>query len=387
MRRKIYELCGLLAVIACAAALVGFPKEAVQAASDGLQLCLNVIVPSLFPFFVISNLAVELGLAARIGRGIEPAMRRLFNVSGACASAFVLGFVGGYPVGARTAISLYERGECSRREAERLLSFCNNSGPAFILGVVGAGVFADNRVGLLLYLVHGLASVIVGLCFRGWKSGSDVRRAPKPKEQASRAGFAEAFTSSVKSAFASSLNICGFVIFFTVIIKMMFISGILPLLSEAISVVLAPIGMDEEMSTRLITGIIELSSGVWSLSDAAGSLSTGAAMAAFMLGWAGISVHCQTLSFLCDSGLSGRTYIIGKLMHGVISAALVWLAFCIIPFEEAAAAYLARQVSGIASMDFVGSLAISAVCAGVLAGFMLLFAGITEKRLEKERKI
>ena len=110
MRRKIYELLGTLALICCGAALVCFPKEAVEAASGGLELCLNVIIPSLFPFFVISTLAVELGLAEKMGRLIQPVMRRLFNVSGACASAFVLGFVGGYPVGARTAIALYERG-------------------------------------------------------------------------------------------------------------------------------------------------------------------------------------------------------------------------------------------------------------------------------------
>ena len=143
MRRKIYEFLGMLALIGCAAALLCYPGEAVDAASKGLELCLNVIIPSLFPFFVISTLTVELGLAQKMGRIIEPMMRRIFNVSGACASAFVLGFVGGYPVGAKTAIALYERGECSRREAERLLSFCNNSGPAFILGVVGTSVFAD----------------------------------------------------------------------------------------------------------------------------------------------------------------------------------------------------------------------------------------------------
>ncbi|MDD6188526.1 MAG: nucleoside recognition domain-containing protein [Clostridiales bacterium] len=387
MHRKIYELLGMLAVLGCAAALVCFPKEAVKAASDGLTLCLNVIIPSLFPFFVISTLAVDLGLAARIGRLIEPLMRRLFNVSGACAAAFVLGFVGGYPVGARTAISLYERGECSRREAERLLSFCNNSGPAFILGVVGTSVFSDNRVGLLLYLVHGIASVMTGILFRRWKGGSDMTRPKLRQSSAVRPSFAAAFTEGVKSSFASTLNICGFVIFFTVLIKMLFLSGILPFLADAVAFALSPLGVDGDMARRLLTGVIELSSGVWSLSGAAESLSAGAAMAAFMLGWAGISVHCQTLSFLCDSGLSAKTYIIGKLIHGILSAALVWLAFDILPFEEAAAAYLARQVSGIAELSFAASLTISLLCALALAALVIIFAAISEKRVEKEEKV
>ncbi len=107
-------------------------------------------------------------------------MRPLFHVSGACASAFALGFIGGYPVGAKTAISLYENGMCTKTEAERLLAFCNNSGPAFILGVVGAGVFASSRVGVLLYLAHAAASICIGILFRftrpaqppGGRSGS-----------------------------------------------------------------------------------------------------------------------------------------------------------------------------------------------------------------------
>ena len=384
MRRKIYEFLGMMALIGCAAALLCYPGEAVEAASKGLELCLNVIIPSLFPFFVISTMTVELGLAQKMGRIIEPMMRRIFNVSGACASAFVLGFVGGYPVGAKTAIALYKRGECSRREAERLLSFCNNSGPAFILGVVGTSVFADNRVGLLLYLVHGIASVITGLCFRGWRGGSDTSRPLRPQMSGTRKGFAAVFTEGVKSSFASTINICGFVIFFTVIIKMLAISGVLPAVARGAAMIF---GMEEESARRLITGVIEMSSGVWSLSSAADSLSSGAAMAAFMLGWAGISVHCQTLSFLCDSGLSAKTYIAGKLMHGLISAALVWLAFRILPFEEAAAAYLARQISGIAGMNFAAALSISAFCALIMAIMLIIVAFIGEKRLEKRRNM
>ena len=385
MRRKIYELLGTLALVCCAAALVCFPKEAVEAASSGLELCLNVIIPSLFPFFVISTLAVDLGLAERMGRLIEPVMRRLFNVSGACASAFVLGFVGGYPVGARTAIALYERGECSRREAERLLSFCNNSGPAFILGVVGASVFADNRVGLLLYLVHGLASVITGVCFRRWRGGSDNNRPRLSRGDKVRPNFAAAFTGGVKNSFASTLNICGFVIFFTVLIKMLVLSGVLPAAAKGAALLLRPLGLDEDTARRLLIGVIEMSSGVWSLSAAAESLSSGAAMAAFMLGWAGISVHCQTLSFLCDSGLSAKTYIIGKLMHGVLSAVLVWLAFRLLPFEEAAAAYLARQVSGIAEMDFAMALSISVACALIMALLLIIFVFLGEKGWKSRR--
>ena len=175
---------------------------------------------------------VELGLAGYLGRLLEGVMRPLFNVSGACASAFALGFIGGYPVGAKTAISLYEKGMCTKTEAERLLAFCNNSGPAFILGVVGAGVFASSRVGVLLYLAHAAASVCIGVLFRFYKAGprsaaGEMR--PQPRFQARR--FTAAFTGSIKNSFLSTLNICAFVVFFTVVIKLLFLSGFLPALA------------------------------------------------------------------------------------------------------------------------------------------------------------
>ncbi|MDR1299354.1 MAG: sporulation protein, partial [Oscillospiraceae bacterium] len=141
-RGGIYDAAVVSALIAAAAALVIYTGESVKAAMYGLELCANVIVPSLFPFFVLSSLMVDTGAARRIGAPLGRVMRPLFNVRGECAAAVVLGIIGGYPVGARTVINLYENGDCSKAEAERLLSFCNNSGPAFIFGVVGAGVFS-----------------------------------------------------------------------------------------------------------------------------------------------------------------------------------------------------------------------------------------------------
>ncbi|MEG2119654.1 MAG: nucleoside recognition domain-containing protein, partial [Pseudoflavonifractor sp.] len=231
-----------LALLSATLALMVFPQVSMQAARDGLALCYNVIIPSLFPFFVLSSLVVGLGLASYLGRALEGIMRPLFNVGGACASAVVLGFIGGYPVGAKTAISLYESGMCTKTETERLLAFCNNSGPAFILGVVGAGVFGSGKVGLLLYLAHAAASVCIGLLFRFYKAGGSGGREPRvpPKFHAER--FTVAFTDAIKSSFASTLNICAFVVFFTVVIRMLAASGILPATAQMLGALLAPLG-------------------------------------------------------------------------------------------------------------------------------------------------
>ena len=384
-RQGVRDLCLGLGLLCATLALMFWPQEAMEAAREGLRLCYNVILPSLFPFFVLSALVVDLGLAGYIGRALEGLMRPLFRVPGACASAFVLGFVGGYPVGARTALSLYQKGMCTKTEAERLLAFCNNSGPAFILGVVGAGVFASSRVGVLLYLAHAAASVCVGLLFRFYR-GEEGRREGRaaPTFQAER--FTTAFTGAIKNSFLSTLNICAFVVFFTVIIKLLFLSGVLPGLAGVLGTLFSPLGFSTRWAERLLTGLIELTSGVWTLTGA-GTMSGRLSMAAFLLGWAGLSVHCQVLSFLGGSGLSVKTYIGGKLLHGGLSALFTAALLRVFPLSEPVSAYLAEQVEGIAGVDFSSALTISLAAAwGMWLLFFLAAAAAVGKTSRKRRK-
>lgn len=349
--------------------LMLFPQESVAAAKDGVELCLNVILPSLFPFFVLSTLCVELGLIQGLGRLLERVMYPLFRVNGACSVAFLLGIVGGYPVGARTAIELYEKGQCTKTEAERLLSFCNNSGPAFILGVVGAGIFASSTAGLWLYGAHVAASVLVGLLFRFYGArGEGACRLQS--STISVTGFAEAFTGSVKNAFYGTLNICGFVIFFTVLIRLLFLTGVITVLATGITWLLQGFGMQQSWAEGLLSGIIEMTSGVWTLRDVAGTLGNRLCMAAFILGWAGLSVHCQVLSFIGSSGLSTRTYFFGKLLHGLISAGIIYLLSMVLGWNVPVAEYLASQVTVLAELDFHRALTVSTATA--MAVWLLL---------------
>ena len=355
-KQHIRDLCLALGLLCAALALVLWPGEAMSAMKDGLSLCGNVILPSLFPFFVLSSLVVELGMSRCLGRLFQPVMAPLFRVNGACASAVALGFIGGYPVGARTAIALYESGQCSRTEAERLLAFCNNSGPAFILGVVGTGVFGSG----------------VGVLFRFYRYREPPRPSRQPEAHFQAARFSAAFTRSVTSSLASALNICAFILFFTVTIRMLTLSGLLTGLARLLARLCAPLGLSQVWAERLLTGVLEVSSGVSSLTG--GALSGRLSMAAFMLGWAGLSVHCQVLAFLGDSGLSMGTYLWGKLLHGLLSAALLGLLTRLFPLDAPVSSYLAEQTETLAALDLHQALTISSVSAWCVWLLFLLLA-------------
>ena len=373
------------ALLCCAAALIYWPQEGMIAAQDGLLLCANVIIPSLFPFFVLSSLVVELGMSRYLGKMLECVMVPLFRVGGVCASALALGFVGGYPVGARTAISLYQNGQCSKTEAERLLAFCNNSGPAFVLGVVGAGVFSSSVAGLLLYLAHIIASLIVGILFRFYRPNEPLT-CQTHRVEFQAVSFPSAFTRSVTGAMTSTLNICAFILVFTVAIRLLFLSGVMGWAADILALLLTPLGVSRIQAQQLLTGLLELSSGVYSLT-AEGSTTGRLSMAAFMLGWAGLSVHCQVLAFLGDCGLSMRTYFIGKLLHGGISAALTAVLVTIFPLKEPVSIYLTQQVETLAALDFQKTLTIStSISVLVWLVFVFLALSVFKKSSGKFKK-
>ena len=159
------------------AAMLQNANTAGDACREALEMCARLLIPSLFPFFVLSGYLNRVGLPGLLGRLLAPFAVRLFGVSGAGASAFVIGLMGGYPSGAAYIADMERSGSITAREAERLLAFCNNSGPAFIVGAVGLGVFGSVRCGLILYGIHVFAAFLSGLVFRGKQPCKEIQDA------------------------------------------------------------------------------------------------------------------------------------------------------------------------------------------------------------------
>ena len=190
-----------------------------------------------------------------------------------------------------------------------------------------------------------------------------------------------AFTHSITGALSSTLNICAFVLFFTVVIRMLFLSGVMGALAGG-TALCSPLGLDQAWAQRLITGLLELSSGVSSLTGA-GTVTGRLSMAAFMLGWAGLSVHCQVLAFLGDSGLSLRTYLTGKLLHGGLSALFTALLVRRFPLEAPVSSTWRNRWRASPAWTFSVPLTISTAAAwGVWLLFVALAVYMVKKAVE-----
>ena len=285
--------------------------------ASALALCGGMIIPSLFPFFVLSAFINKLALPGFIGRLIAPVISRLYGISPAGASALPIGFIGGYPAGAAYIADMVKEKLVSEEEAERLLAFCNNSGPAFIVGVIGGAVFGAAELGMKLYAVHIFSSMMAGLFFRKHYSPTPI--APHRLDSTNTA---QAVVSSVKQATASIVNVCGFVLCFSVFVALLQSCGVFSLMCR----VIRGFGLDAQLAQAMLTGILELGSGAGAMQGLAASR-INLAFAAAMLGWGGLSVHFQTLAVLAESEIKGTLHLAGRLLCAVISFITMYLIF------------------------------------------------------------
>ena len=281
----------LAAVLAVGALLLYRPADAAAAVQQGLRLCAGTVIPSLFPFFVVVSLLLQLGLADGLQGLCAPVMRPLFHMRGICVLPLLAGLLGGYPSGAGAAAGLYQQGSISRQEAELLLGFCDNCGPAFLLGYVGAGVLGNTGAGALLFLIHAVSALLSGMLL--CRLCRDRGTVPAGKRRAVRTvSFPQALTASVSGAMQSMLNICAFVVLFRVLAA------------------LPPVPLPFP-----VLGALEMVSAAAALP--AGRAAFPAAAAA--VGWGGLSVHCQAMSLAAPAGLSFRWHWLGKAVQAALS--------------------------------------------------------------------
>ena len=340
---------------------------AIDYMKKGLRLCSDTVIPSLFPFMVISELIVSSGAGVRISRLLSKPMSMLFGIGQAGAVAYILGAVCGFPIGAKTAVSMYDKGIMSKRELEQVLTFCNNPGSAFVISAVGVSLFGRREVGILLYVCGILSSVAVGFFTKFFfKSKDTVRLTILPSS--SRDGTVESITGAIQSSATAMLYVCAYVVFFSALIG-------------CIGAFLHRFGAPEWV-IACIFGFFEISSGVGAGSEVSVGLAS-ILLCALFLGWSGLSVHFQIMTVCSGRGISFKPYFIAKAAQGVICAALTGIGLkCFFPalLEDNFTVYL-PQAEGAYTRG--GFLCLSFFAASVA---ILAVSRIFEKNLKNNSK-
>ena len=297
----------------CFVLLLRNSDAAIDYIGRGLKLCVHTVIPSLFPFMVLSELLVSSGAGEAFGRIFSRPMRWFFGLSGAGSSAVVLGSMCGFPVGAKTAVALYDRNMISKTECEHLLTFSNNPSSAFLITAVGVSLFGNRRLGTLLYGVVLGSALLVGFIARFFFH----TRHPKGTVMSTRhshphfpsglhPGGISMFTEAVSGAANAMLTVCAYVVFFSAV-------------TGAFSCMAGTVGDLHPSLYALLCGVLELTGGISQASTLASPVSA-AVLTAAMAGWSGLSVHCQIMTLCGGRGLSFKPYLMAKAAQGLLAA-------------------------------------------------------------------
>jgi sporulation integral membrane protein YlbJ len=317
--------------------LIIYSKTSIASALNAIELWVGVVFPSIFPFLVASEILNGTSFIYAIGVIFEPVMRFLFNVPGQASYLLALGLTSGYPVGAKATANMRIKNQITKNQGERLLVFCNNASPLFIMGAVATGMLGVSGLGPLLYICHIAASITVGIIFRFLykserynfqdnKGPGMYQRLKKELFHKSKSNISSLFGDAILSSMSTMLAIGGHIIFFSVFINFLSESRIFDIMQEVVFYLLKSFNLSKNVITPLLNGFIEITTGLKLICNLQGiPLSLELVLISLIMGWGGLSVHFQVLNVVRNSDLKIKIYIFGKFIQGILSGLYTYI--------------------------------------------------------------
>ncbi|MGB9678981.1 MAG: sporulation integral membrane protein YlbJ [Thermoanaerobacteraceae bacterium] len=336
----------VLLIVLLVISLIIFPKESMEAAKNGINLWLFIITPSLLPFFIGSELLIQMGIVHFLGTFLEPIMRKVFRVPGSGSFAMAIGYTSGYPVGAQIISRLWEEKLCTTTEAERLMAFCNNSGPLFMLGAVAIGMFNNNIIGYIIIASNYLSAITTGILFRFYKKDikTNTYKIDKPLKSAFKKMYdvrnenKKSFSSILSDAIIKSMNtiimIGGYIVFFSVIIEFLNLYGVLIFLSHIISPFFSVLNFDNRIVPSFLSGMLEITVGSNLISQTQVPINQKIIIVSSIIAWGGISIHGQVMSVIAKTKIAYFPYFMAKLIQFVFAGIYSYLILLFVKIPE-----------------------------------------------------
>jgi len=323
------NLIFLLIIIMALTGIIANPKLSLNSAIAGINTWFNIILPSLLPFFIISEILIGLGFVDFIGKLLEPLMKPLFNIPGEGAFPLTMSLLSGYPVGTKITSRLIEEKLITKNEGNRLICFTSTSGPLFMLGAVSIGMLNDSKISPLIIIPHYLSVLVLGLFFSFYNSSNTplIKRQKRNIFQEiqdsyitwskTKKSIGSLIAKSVKESMDTIILIGGLIIFYSVLVEVLFSMKFFNTILYYISNLL---NLDSQLIKGTIIGFFEMTIGCKNISLSNISFINKILVINFLIGWGGLSVHSQALSFINSTDLNSKLYIISKFFHGILSA-------------------------------------------------------------------
>lgn len=290
--------------------MLSFPQTVFAGASYGLLLWFRHVLPTLLPYMVLINILIRTPALHWICHITSPFLCPLLGTSYYGTFAVLTGFLCGYPMGAKTASDLLDTQKISRSEASYLLSFCNNTSPAFILSYVVAQNMKERNLCIPFFLILTFTPLMLSFIFRLFyrlpeSSCSFPQVTPGSFSNPSESISDSFLDRCILNAFESVTKVGGYMMMFSVLIQLL--ASVLP----------------NTIFSLLLYSSLEISTGIRLLFSSALYTTEKIILCAFLTSFGGWCCIAQTYSMISSSQLPILPYITAKLVTALVTSLLI----------------------------------------------------------------
>jgi len=310
IKRKTINYKNLILVISillCITLMVIKPEISMTSFLEGIRIWSIKVLPSLLPFFLLTKLLSYTNFVTSTGKWLTPITNKLYGVGGVSGYIYVMSIISGYPVGAKLTSDFYKNNVISNRQAVTITSFTSTSGPLFILGSVAIGMFHSTSLGVIILISHYLGALINGFLYRHKSEPMISTQTTKQSEN-----FIQ---ESMVNSITSILVVGGFIAFFYMILSICMEYRVFTPITNILEV----FNISENISTSILCGLIEVTTGCIYLSKLNLPILLSGMILSFLISFGGFSIHAQAYCFLKNFNMPYPLFLLQKFTHAIFS--------------------------------------------------------------------
>lgn len=314
--KKIFTSIFIMVILLfCTFEILNESSTIMNSVSYSFNIWINNIFPSLFPFFVLSEILINYGFVELVSELLKPIFEKLFKINGNAAFVFIMSMLSGFPSNAKYTKELYLQGKLNEKEATKILMFSHFSNPLFILGTIAITFLNDKRLGLLIMFSHYFSNIIIGIIFRNYnpsklnKNKFSIKNSIL-KMHNKRINNDKKIGAIITNALTNSINtlllILGVITTFLIITTIIDNNFHLNLFNKS-----------------LLSGILEMTQGLKHVSLLNISNYYKSILITAILSFGGLSVHTQVISIISDTKIRYTPFLISRIIHVIVSVFII----------------------------------------------------------------
>lgn len=319
MKKKIISMLIMLILLYVGFKILTNSDSILKSVNFSFKIWESNIFPSLFPFFVLSELLINYGFVELIAEILKPIMNHLFKINSHSAFVFVMSMISGFPSNAKYTKELYQKGILTESEASKILTFSHFSNPLFILGTVSILFLKNMEAGIIVLSIHYITNIFIGLLFRNYEPS------PKEKEKISlknailkmhqkrmqnKKSFGQILSTAIMNSINTLLLILGTVTVFLVITT---------IINHSLNI--------NTYYQSILNGFVEMTQGLKYISLLQIPLKLKSTITVMILSFGGLSVHMQVISILSDTKIKYLPFFTARILHSALSGIITYFLF------------------------------------------------------------